>query len=55
MLALFPLDVVLFPEKSSNVTDRPSLTLAVLAPDQPGHWSTLLLAEAGKVFVVWDR
>lgn len=28
------LDVVLFPEKSSNVTDRPSLTLAVLAPDQ---------------------
>ena len=28
------LDVVLFPEKSGNVTDRPSLTLAVLAPDQ---------------------
>ncbi len=28
------LDVVLFPEKSSNVTDRPSLTLAVMAPDQ---------------------
>lgn len=28
------LDVVLFPEKSSNVTDRPALTLAVLAPDQ---------------------
>ena len=28
------LDVVLFPEKSSNVVDRPSLTVAVLAPDQ---------------------
>ncbi len=28
------MDVVLFPEKSGNVTDRPALTLAVLAPDQ---------------------
>jgi hypothetical protein len=28
------LDVVLFPEKSSAVTDRPTLTLAVFAPDQ---------------------
>ena len=27
-------DVVLFPEKSGNVTDRPALTLAVLPPDQ---------------------
>jgi hypothetical protein len=28
------LDISMFPEKSSDVTDRPSLTLAVLPPDQ---------------------
>lgn len=28
------MDVVLFPEKSSQVTDRPALTLAILPPDQ---------------------
>lgn len=28
------LDVVLFPEKSGNITDRPALTLAVMSPEQ---------------------
>jgi hypothetical protein len=40
------LDVVLFPEKSGNVTDRPALTLAVLPPDQ-----TMDDAEATKKLV----
>jgi hypothetical protein len=48
------LDVVLFPEKSSNVVDRPSLTLAVLAPDQtmedgePRKLVELMTKEYGK-------